>query len=469
MTLSRRDLLTKSGLAGAAGVIGVSAVDGSPASAAVSLADHRSAAQLQRDAAVARRQLAALTSPDARARVLEILDQIQRRRVASGRGVPFFRQTAGGIDALIAEGQMVVRGTPAVTAGLTGSGYAPVSRTDGTQVFAAPRTPERLWADLRALRSRGIEAAPNPIVPLGPVIKGDDQPVPTIGPAGPPPRDGSARPAPVRVALVDTGIDPRPRSDGWLAGAARAGDADPLDEVAPFGRLDWFAGHGSFAAGVVQQVAPQCEIVVHRFTSGDGLGTDTEAAAALLRAVDEGIREPGRRLIVNASFGVPAVDGMPPLALQDAVRRIGERHPDVLIVASAGNSGDGEPHYPAAFDGVVAVGALHHDLSPAPFSAHGDWVDCSAVGVGVVSTYVRGTLPPEPAAGVPDDHFPDDAWALWSGTSFTAPQIAGAVARLCLQDAALTPEAALAGLLQGRPTRPGYGTVLRLLPGTPVN
>jgi subtilisin family serine protease len=154
--------------------------------------------------------------------------------------------------------------------------------------------------------------------------------------------------------------------------------------------------------------------------------------------------------------------------MRDAVELITATYPDVLIVASAGNLGNTEPVYPAAFDEVVAVGALTDDLQPAPFSSHGDWVNCSSVGVGVVSTFVSGVEPPEPQPDQPDQVFGANPWALWSGTSFSAPQISGAVARLCGDAPGLKPRAALDALLAGKPSLPGYGSTVRLLPGTPT-
>jgi subtilisin family serine protease len=139
-------------------------------------------------------------------------------------------------------------------------------------------------------------------------------------------------------------------------------------------------------------------------------------------------------------------------------------------VASAGNDGSEVPLYPAAFGPptVRAVGALNPDLTGAVFSNRGEWVHCSAVGVGVVSTFVEGLTPPEDDLGVPDLTFPADAWAAWTGTSFTAPQISGAVAALCAADGTLKPQAAFTKLLQGRQTLQGYGAKVHLLPGTPV-
>jgi thermitase len=88
------------------------------------------------------------------------------------------------------------------------------------------------------------------------------------------------------------------------------------------------------------------------------------------------------------------------------------------------------------------------------------------VGVGITSTFVEGYEPHKDAAGnVVTQYFGPDSWAIWSGTSFSAPQIAGAVARLCqLND--VPPAVALGQLLAGRRTLPGYGAVVPILPGS---
>ncbi|MET0414570.1 MAG: S8/S53 family peptidase, partial [Actinoplanes sp.] len=271
--------------------------------------------------------------------------------------------------------------------------------------------------------------------------------------------------ASVRVALIDTGIAAAKRTDGWLAGVH--GDADPLDVLPVAGRLDFGAGHGTFTAGVVQRVAPRCEIVAYRFTRADGLGTDADVAAALLRAAADGHRA-GVPTIINASLGTPTFDDAPPPAMRAAIERIATAYPDVLIVAAAGNLGTADPVYPAAFDSVVAVGALADDLRPAPFSSHGAWLTCSTVGVGVLAPFVPGVSPPEPDPNHADQAFGANAWAMWTGTSFAAPQISGALARLCYENPGLTPRTALDLLLAGRPELAGHGRVLRLLPGTPT-
>jgi hypothetical protein len=86
---------------------------------------------------------------------------------------------------------------------------------------------------------------------------------------------------------------------------------------------------------------------------------------------------------------------------------------------------------------------------------------------GRLDTIISG-VEPEPQPDQPDQVFGINPWALWSGTSFAAPQISGAVARLCGETPTLSPRAGLAALLAGRPVLPGYGNTVRLLSGTPI-
>jgi len=78
--------------------------------------------------------------------------------------------------------------------------------------------------------------------------------------------------------------------------------------------------------------------------------------------------------------------------------------------------------------GVVGVGAIGPG-GPAPFSNYGPWVRACAPGVDLVSTFFQVFEGDETAAG-PQEPDPDDFhdWARWSGTSFSAPVVAGALA-----------------------------------------
>jgi hypothetical protein len=307
------------------------------------------------------------------------------------------------------------------------------------------------------------------------VMKGGGAPYPTAGRRtyGPALVRRLAGGTPAAVGIVDTGLPAKTlpeqaREDGWLGGVeGTAEDVDALDALPEPNRfLDLGAGHGTFVAGVVQQVAPSARIRVFKALDSEGVGRETHVAAAIERAAAWGAD------VIVLSGGTATEQDEPPAPLLDAVRRLASGHGEVLLVAAAGNTGDSDLVWPAALAGVqglsnvVAVGALTATLKPASWSTRGPWVTCSTIGEGIMSTYVRGVQDPDLV--LEPQSFPSDAWALWSGTSFTAPQVAGALARL-VQTNACSPRQALADLLSGGgDPDPGYGVPLQILPGTPL-
>jgi hypothetical protein len=101
---------------------------------------------------------------------------------------------------------------------------------------------------------------------------------------------------------------------------------------------------------------------------------------------------------------------------------------------------------------VISVGALNPNGTKASFSNDGHWVTAWAQGAAVVSTYPvdvdgsrspelrmpvnrkpPGELPPGREALDPDDY--SGGFAVWSGTSFSAPYLAALVARSLLEGA----------------------------------
>jgi Subtilase family len=313
-----------------------------------------------------------------------------------------------------------------------------------------------------ALRARGVPVSPNHVTPMGIVMKGLGGPEPSEGP-GPDYEPADAKGDPIRVAVIDTGIARRKRGDGWLAGLVRQdggdGNIDPLDALPKRnGYLDLGAGHGTFAAGIVQQVAPGADLAVYRTLDSDGIGNEVDVACAMVRAVREGAH------ILNLSLGMETLDDQPPVVFEVALELIDQEAAkagrEVLVVAAAGNFGHARPCWPAALRRVIAVAGLTQDLAPAAWSTRGTWVDCSTIAEGVRSTYVKGRehpqIDPQP------DKFGDNAWALWTGTSFAAPQVAGALARIAQEGVGL--RAALGLLFDGQPDLPDYGRALRILP-----
>jgi hypothetical protein len=320
--------------------------------------------------------------------------------------------------------------------------------------------PAELADVAKVLRSRGYTAAVSSITPTAPVTKaiGGPVPAPALAPFQ---YDGGHGPR-AKVAIIDTGIAGQPRDDGWLQGIG--GDTDPLDTFPSpggDGYLDFDAGHGTFVAGIVRQVAPGALITVRRAVDSDGIASEVTVACEMIRAV----KEDGAQ-IINLSLGCQTDDDIPPIAIKAALDIIGEWEREtgraVLIVAAAGNYADTRFCWPGAFRRVVSVAGLAPDALPSQWSTHGPWVTCSTIAQGVQSTYVTGRE--SPLVDQPPHTFGTSAWAVWSGTSFAAPQITGALARLHEQHGYPLREALEVLLAAGLPI-PGFGQALKILPG----
>ncbi|GAA0805631.1 S8/S53 family peptidase [Spirilliplanes yamanashiensis] len=319
---------------------------------------------------------------------------------------------------------------------------------------------------VRSCDEAGESAWPNALLTMAAVGKGIGGPEPLaaapLAPFGEYReawlRDHPARRT-VRVAVIDTGL-PRSRrdSDGWLNLQRTLDDVDELD-VLPSGHdgfLDFQAGHGSFVAGLVQQVAPAAEVLMYRAADTDGFAADDDIADAVRAAHADGAH------IISLSLGGQTPDDRPPPAMEGAVRDVLAAENPPVIVAAAGNFGTGRRCFPAAIEGVLAVAALTPAGTAAAWSSHGAHVRFSTIGEGVSSTFVTGKE--SPVFDPQPEEFGPDAWALWSGTSFAAPQIAGALARICAEDD-VDAQTAVAKLDRlGTPMK-DYGSALVILEG----
>ena len=140
--------------------------------------------------------------------------------------------------------------------------------------------------------------------------------------------------------------------------------------------LDLAAGHGSFCAGIVQQIVPEADIAVYKELDSDGLAHEVRIARTLVGAVRDCLKA-DQHVIVNLSFGTETADDERPVALGIALEIIDEESRkaglETLVVAAAGNFGHDRPCYPAAFPSVTAVAALTQGLLPAEWSSRGAW------------------------------------------------------------------------------------------------
>jgi hypothetical protein len=116
----------------------------------------------------------------------------------------------------------------------------------------------------------------------------------------------------------------------------------------------------------------------------------------------------------------------------------------VLVVAAAGNAGRSDPVYPAAYDGVLAVGSTDADgTRTSAFSNRGSWVDLMAPGESIVSTATT-----------------TGGYASFDGTSFASPLVAGAAALVLATHPAFTAEDVTARLVRTATRLSGTGGVL---------
>ncbi len=93
-----------------------------------------------------------------------------------------------------------------------------------------------------------------------------------------------------------------------------------------------------------------------------------------------------------------------------------------LIVAPAAAQGNDIENYPAAYEHVMAVAALDRDDHKTSFSSYGVWIDISAPGIDIM-------VPVGPAD-----------FQLYSGTSFSAAQVAGLAGLIRAWRPGLTPD-----------------------------
>jgi|SRR5581483_2474606 len=194
---------------------------------------------------------------------------------------------------------------------------------------------------------------------------------------------------PLTVAVVDTGAD--------VHAPAIAAAHPRTYDVRTHGRdVRDPNGHGTKVASIVARESGGARLLVIRAGSASGAFSDANEAAGIRYAVAHGAR------IVNLSLGGPSTSHLERAAIADAVAH------GVLVVAAAGDDYASRPEYPAALLGRdgLAVASVLADGSHALFSNTGPWVSIAAPG-------------------------PD-------GTSFAAPRVAAAAARVWAADPGLS-------------------------------
>jgi hypothetical protein len=259
----------------------------------------------------------------------------------------------------------------------------------------------------------------------------------------------------VLIYVADTGLlEGAATAAPWLSGVQ--GDPDPLPKPLSNGTqpIPPYAGHGTFVAGVTRCMAPQADVYVANVFNVAGSALETDFVCKLDAALDLGVD------IFNLSITAPTRNDLPLAAFGAWLERV-QKYKGVVCVVAAGNNGSRLPHWPAAYPGMVSVGALAADWrSRADFSNYGGWVDVYAPGRGLINAYATGTYTCRvaPYAGQERKFY---GMARWNGTSFSTPVVTGLIAARMSGTGENGQQAAAALLAQAHAHAiPGVGAVL---------
>lgn len=215
-------------------------------------------------------------------------------------------------------------------------------------------------------------------------------------------------------------------------------------------RTDQIGGefHGTYVSGTIaakpqnQQglvgVAPNAQILPVRVFGLNGSFEPSAYIEAIGYAANRGAD------IINLSLG----SILPSTGEEEAIADVLKANPKLVIVAAAGNSNRNQVAFPAAYPGVVAVGATNILGNRASYSNYGKGLDVVAPGGDLDTPGLLGGIPATGGTwlnafwqGIPN---PTSRWSsevdakgkYWwvQGTSFSSPAVAGVVALMKGED-----------------------------------
>lgn len=270
----------------------------------------------------------------------------------------------------------------------------------------------------------------------------------------------------VVLAIIDTGIDfEHPDLMARLWYNLDEG-TDGIDEDHNGYNSDWRGwnfvannnnpdddhSHGTHCAGIAGAASNngvgvtgmdwQCKLMALKALNSSGSGTSSNIAEAIYYAANNGAD------VISMSLGSYS-------GASDEESAINYAHAaGVTVFAAMGNDNESTPHYPAAFENVIAVGGTDSDDNRAlpfcgsPGSNYGDYIDICAAG-----NWVWSTVPVE-----------NGNYSYKCGTSMATPHAAGLAALIKSLRPGYTPDEVRALIRAGaedqvgRPTEdtPGY-------------
>ncbi len=215
----------------------------------------------------------------------------------------------------------------------------------------------------------------------------------------------------------------------------------------PAGQLDGISGHGTFIAGLIAHIAPHTRLEVVGLRNQEVEIGDLDPATQLGLfetevAIAHAMLRRSRTDVIQCGFAFPTLDDYPSLPFAAVMAELRQSHAPhegrVAVVAPAGNEQSARRFWPAALPDVIGVASTNRRGNARGwFSNWGNWCDCCTRGEYVYSTFVRwdGPVEGEPISDI--EHF--QGWARWDGTSFAAPKVSAAIARLFTERGGTTP------------------------------
>ena len=323
---------------------------------------------------------------------------------------------------------------------------------------------------------------------------GPPHPLPPGSRAGtlPPPTQANRTTGP-RVTVIDSGYywddgawPPNPLAAvpvQQAQGAQPGWPAEPLDVLSVSGDdvLGALIGHANFVAGLIAQLSPNVRVLIRNHNGGiDPTSEAFPTEAAVARSVAKSAGSD----VIHIGFAFRT--------MKDVVSRVWDAAfqaiPGTPVTVPAGNRRSPRKHYPAAFatnpgglryQNVIGVASVNRPrtrtlpngtrrlvFKRSRFSNYGRWVTCAAVGSNVRSTFLHLKMrvqdDPEPR---PIRDFTATDWAVWNGTSFSAPKVAAKIANLIAQQPTGTVNGAAAWTqLKDKGTRDSNGQLGLMFP-----
>lgn len=194
----------------------------------------------------------------------------------------------------------------------------------------------------------------------------------------------------VKIAVLDSSIQPH------------SAFAKPIQSIS---LAESSHGHGTAVASIIAGshpatpgVAPAADLLSIGIADEEGVSDSFQLAKGILTAVENGAD------LINISMGSFGDSRLVREAIENATAK------GIPIIAAPGNNGIDRVTYPAANEGVIAVGAVDALANHLQFSNTGEAIDVSAPGFAVNAAW------------------PGENAIEATGTSFSAPVISGSIA-----------------------------------------